>query len=299
MHKPFWAQILFLFLSTLLLSGCFTREVTVQLKKDGSGTIRIRTEITPAMIQYLKGATQSDTFDRGFNEAALNLAAEQYGRDITYQSHQVDKKNDTWIYTVTYTFENLTTVKLALDTRLPFIGPIEHSGTPRNKTHPVPSFPAFTFHNRGNGQFTIYPPKTPKPMDIESLTTRESQVSSKAAIRQREAHFAKEIKQWMQFGNPYQLTGNEDQIGLIRALSKDMKFRLEIVTETPILSTTSPYKLGDNTLLLFAIQVDELLQDERIAKEIEANGHQTLLWNEIAHSEKTVVDTGKFRLLNL
>jgi hypothetical protein len=77
-----------------------------------------------------------------------------------------------------------------------------------------------------------------------------------------------------------------------------MRFRFEVETANPIRSTNSPYRIGDQRILLYAVQASELLKDPDIQHRIKQGTLSNLNWSELALSEQVVVDKAEYRLLD-
>lgn len=269
----------------LLLSGCFSRETTLLVHPDGSATLTLRTALTAEYVAYLKELTRSDHPERGFTEPRLQAEAARMGKGVRYRSHDIRREDDQLILEAVFHVPDLNHLRLSLNPALPLIGD-------RMEKRDLPAYPPYTFHWREHGPLTIYPPQ----VDRDPETARVK-VESEKAKAQRAERLKRERKQWMRFGNPFKLKGDETPLDLARTLGHDMKFRLIVETEQPIRETTSPYKLDDHRILLYAIQVKDLLRDPALSRRIEGDRIPHPAWADVALSDETTVDTARFRIL--
>jgi hypothetical protein len=269
----------------LLLTGCFSRETTLVAHPDGTGTLTIVTRLTPEYVAYLEGLTGSDRPERGFTEARLTARAGQYGEGVVYRRHRTERREGALILEVEYHVGDLDRLRLSLDPSLPLVGD-------RMEAAEFPAYPPLTLHDRGEGRLTLYPPRArPRP---DSLRVKVESEKAKAARRKR---FERERAQWMRFGNPFQLSGDETPIELARRLGRDMRFRLEVATVHSIRQTTSPYKVDGNKVLIYAIQASDFIQDPEWAERLNNGSFIQPSWADLAESDHVTVDSARFRIL--
>ena len=259
------------------------------MHQDGSGHLVVTTAVRNAYLEYLAGVTGTEDPTVAFNETQLKAAAAKYGKQIEYVAHTVKKGEERAILQVTYRFKDLSDVSVRLDPSLPLLEGI-------HKDHQPPQiYPAYSFHHRGQGQFTIYAPKDTGG----SSSQLHVRVESDTAKRQQQERLKQERTQWMKFDNPFGLNGNETREELITTLGNGMRFRFEIETLSPIKSTTSHYKLGNNRILMYSIELEKLLQDPNIKPLFLGSGAKGPMWSDLIRSEASLVETSRYRLLEL
>lgn len=274
-----------LLFALLGLSGCFQRETTLTLHPDGSGTLTQRTLLTPEYLTYLKGLSRSEHPENGFNEARLVAQAGRYGPEVRYKRHRTHTDAEGLLLEVEYHVADVEKLTLALDTSLPLTGdPLSEGGTA--------AYPPFRFRRQGADTWIIYPPQV-----AAEVITAQVRVESAAVQAQREKRLRQERTQWMRFGNPFSLSGEETALELVERLGRNMRFRLEVETSTERLHTTSPYKLDSRRILLLSVSGDEFLQDSAIRKKLQDDAVQGIRWHDLAESNHAIVDTARYRIL--
>ncbi|RPI63373.1 MAG: hypothetical protein EHM44_05145, partial [Ignavibacteriales bacterium] len=102
---------------SMFLSGCLQVNTTVNLNKDGSGTIEevfvMKTEVINMMKEFAMAfdSTKSEGFEI-FNETELREKAAKFGEGVTYVSGEVVKKDNYEGYKVIYSFKDINKLKL-------------------------------------------------------------------------------------------------------------------------------------------------------------------------------------------
>lgn len=116
---------LLLLITLLFTSGCFQVSMMINLKKDGSGTIVEKLQVTPAMISMMEmqnsmkskkdqgesSEETSNTLDQDSINTAFTAKAKIFGEGVTFKNHRLlgDNKHE---YEVTYAFEDISKVKI-------------------------------------------------------------------------------------------------------------------------------------------------------------------------------------------
>jgi hypothetical protein len=102
---------------SVFLSGCLQVNTTVNLNKDGSGTIEevfvMKTEVINMMKEFAMAfdSTKSEGFEI-FNENELREKAAKFGEGVTYVSGELVKKDNYEGYKVIYSFKDINKLKL-------------------------------------------------------------------------------------------------------------------------------------------------------------------------------------------
>ena len=109
--------LLFLF-PVILFSGCIKVDTTINVKKDGSGTIEETVLISSAVVEMLKGfmtsfkdSTNTEEF-KMFKEDEIKSKGSEYGKNVKYVSSEMLKKDGWEGYKAVYAFEDLNTLKM-------------------------------------------------------------------------------------------------------------------------------------------------------------------------------------------
>lgn len=226
---------------------------------------------------------------QAFDGALLKTTAARYGTHVDYQSHTVNAFEGHTYFEARYRFRDVSDLSVRLDPGLPLVEGLKKDHAPST------AYPAYRFHHRGQGRFTIYAPKDTG----RSGTPLHVRVESETAKKQQQERLEQERAQWMKFGNPFELSGTETREELIRTLAKGMRFRLEVEALDPITSTTSPYRLGKNRILLYSIELDQLLKEPEMRPLFFGSGAKGPTWSDLSRSKSAVLETSRYRLLEL
>ena len=145
-----------LLLSTLvLLSGCFQVHRTINVKKDGSGTIEEKFLVTTEMGKNMGGQNLYDV-------EKLEADAVTFGENVSYVSSKEIEENGLKGYMAVYAFDDIT--KLKLDTNLAAKA-LQGTGMQAEK-----EYITFDFKKGKTSQLTItFPPKPDEPAGEEYM----------------------------------------------------------------------------------------------------------------------------------
>lgn len=108
-------------LLTMLLAGCLQVETTINVKKDGSGTINEKVLLSKTFVNMIKefaqafhdsASTEEFSF---FKDDEIIADAKDYGDDVKYVSHKLIS-NDLWEgFQAVYAFNDITKIKIQPD----------------------------------------------------------------------------------------------------------------------------------------------------------------------------------------
>jgi len=106
---------------TLLLVGCLQVETTINVAKDGSGTINEKVLLSRTFVNMMKefaqafqDSTSTEEFSL-FKEDEIKADAKDYGDDVKYVSHTL-VNNDKWEgFQAVYSFNDITKIKIQPD----------------------------------------------------------------------------------------------------------------------------------------------------------------------------------------
>ncbi len=110
------------FLFAFLFYGCIETKTTINLNKDGSGTIEEKVLMTSDFVKMMSefnlksedDTSKSEKFTL-FNEKELKDRSKDFGEDVKYISGKEIKENGKEGYTVVYSFKNINQVKVNND----------------------------------------------------------------------------------------------------------------------------------------------------------------------------------------
>ena len=150
------------------LSSCIESHQTLNLKKDGSGTIVEENIMGAQMVAMMQlGAGQPgapDPFAEMLEEGQYKAKAASYGEGVTFQKVEAIDKNGGKGVKVTYAFKDINTVSFEPGSGLDDMGPGEEGGEEEKVEAPLKVAYA-------DGKLTITfpdPPKGEKP-DVEEV----------------------------------------------------------------------------------------------------------------------------------
>lgn len=137
----------------VLLSGCFQVHRTINVKKDGSGTIEEKFLVTTEMGKNMGGQSLHDV-------EKLKADAVTFGKNVSYVSSKEIEENGLKGYMAVYAFDDIT--KLTLETNLAAKA-VQGTGMPAEI-----EYITFDFNKGKTSQLTIiFPPKPEEPTGKE------------------------------------------------------------------------------------------------------------------------------------
>ena len=163
------------FFLALFLSGCLQVNTTVNLNKDGSGTIEeivmMKTEVINMMNEFAMSfdSTKSEEFNM-FNESELKEKAANYGEGVKYLSGEKVTMGKYEGFKAIYSFDDINKIKInpSPDDKMPFGDELM-----TNEEKPVDDLLKFNF-KKGNPSTLVI--NFPKPkMDEKSKTEDETE----------------------------------------------------------------------------------------------------------------------------
>jgi hypothetical protein len=119
-------KIIFLFniaLLAILFAGCLQVDTTINLKKDGSGTINEKILMSKTFVNMMKefatafqdSSTAAEEEFSLFKDDEIIADAKEYGDDVKYVSHEFIS-NDQWEgYEVVYSFDDISKIRIQPD----------------------------------------------------------------------------------------------------------------------------------------------------------------------------------------
>lgn len=234
-----------IFLTAILLSGCIEVDTTVNLNKDGSGTIEEKVLMSSAMISMLKQFSQSFSNDSTKKEAfniydpkELESKASTYGNGVKFVSGEKIKDGDREGFKAIYSFTDIN--KLMLD---------------QNPGSQVP-MGSDSQENKDKDLFTFNFTKG-SPAKLEILMPKEK--------------FDKEKNK-----EEEDTTGNNmGDIAKVKQMFKDMKVEMNVKVNGKIVSTNATYVNGSN-ITLFKVDFNDLLDNPEKLKEMQTKNPQNI-----------------------
>jgi hypothetical protein len=177
----------------LFLSGCLQVSTTVNINKDGSGTIEetvmMKTEMINMMKEFMMSfdSTKSETFNM-FNEKELQAKESEYGEGVKYVSGEKITLKDYEGFKVVYSFKDINKIKVnpSPEGKVPFGNELEE---PNDKA--VDDILKFNF-KKGNPSTLVinFPkPKMDNKNDSDSSFTQVEDSTNAEAIEKLKEMF--------------------------------------------------------------------------------------------------------------
>ncbi len=121
-------------IAATLLSGCFENTVLVDVKKDGSGTIKNTMYMSPQMYQQIAVGedgqpVEGDPLINDESKANAEAMATKFGPNVKFVSLEATDKGDWKGAVATYTFDDVT--KLTLDLTSAMDDPADTTSEPK------------------------------------------------------------------------------------------------------------------------------------------------------------------------
>jgi hypothetical protein len=245
-------QLVFLFFIIAFFSGCIEVHTTVNLNKDGSGTLKEKVLMSGAMVSMLKQFANSFSEDSTkkpegqqefnlFNEDEIKNKAADLGKGVKYVSGKPIKEGDREGYIATYSFKDIN--KLLLDQNpgnfVP-MGSDENADSTESK-----EILTFNFTPGSISKLVISIPKS------EKFNNEDNEEQTDTTENDSE---------------------NVDQM---KMFMKDLKIVTDIHFNGKIVNTNATYVKGSD-VTLFKMDFNELLKDPQKLKELKKENPKSL-----------------------
>lgn len=268
-----------------LLTGCFQREIRIEVQADGSGTLEIRNTVSQAFLNYAEAHSGLPPDRIWFHEQALRHAASQYGEQVHYLEHETRKTGDARLFRVRYGFERIEALTMDIHLEAPFLL--------RPPTSAAARPPRFQFEQEP-GLIRVLPPDLSRPASAAAHV----RIESARARRQRKEQFERERKNLIARGNPFQIPERADPGEVLERLARDMEIRLRMVFATELKSSNARFieqhPEGHATgILLFSFSGNEFIQSHEHLKQLAEGGSAVFSWHDLPDLPGVKIDTGE------
>ena len=237
----FLFNIIFL---SVLLAGCLQVDTTINLKKDGSGTINEKVLMSKTFVNMMKefamafqdSATAAEEEFSLFKDEDIISDATEYGDDVKYLSHSFIN-NDEWEgYEAIYSFDDISKIKIQPD-------PDSKVAMSEDETESEDGseYYFFKFKKGDVSELIIDRP------EIEFNKDSENGESSSEEVTEQ----------------------NEDELGEEALKMMDgMKINIAVKIDGEISSSNATYVDG-STITLFQMSLGEMMKDKEAFKEFQ------------------------------
>lgn len=232
---------------SLLLAGCLQVDTTINVKKDGSGTINEKVLMSKTFVNMMKefamafndSTTAADEDFSLFKNDEIISDAKEYGADVKYVSHNFIS-NDEWEgYEAIYSFEDISKIKVQPDPDSKVAMSEDETET---ETADNDEYYFFKFKKGDVSELIIDRP----PIEFDSDSS--SQESSGDDVE-----------------------SNEDELGdEAMKMMEGMKINIAINVEGKITNSNATYVEG-STITLFHMNLGEMMNNKEAFKEFKNN----------------------------
>lgn len=224
---------------TLLLAGCFQVDTTINVKKDGSGTINEKVLLSKTFVNMMKEFAQAfqdsastEEFSL-FKEDEIKADAKDYGEEVKYVSHELINDDNWEGYEVVYSFNDITKIKIQPDP-----GSKVGMGDEEGETTADEEYYFFKFKKGDVSELIIDRP--PIELNSESEENEDTLETSEENDEEMGEEFLK--------------------------MMEEMKINIAIQVDGNIASTNASYVDGSN-ITLFQMDFGEMMKDKESFKE--------------------------------
>ena len=237
----FLFNIIFL---SVLLAGCLQVDTTINLKKDGSGTINEKVLMSKTFVNMMKefamafqdSATAAEEEFSLFKDEDIISDATEYGDDVKYLSHSFIS-NDEWEgYEAIYSFDDISKIRIQPDPDSKVAMSEDETGS----------------EDEGEYYFFKF-----KKGDVSELIIDRPEIEFNKDSQEEESSSEEVTEQ------------NEDELGEEALKMMDgMKINIAVKIDGEISSSNATYVDG-STITLFQMSLGEMMKDKEAFKEFQ------------------------------
>jgi len=237
----FLFNIIFL---SVLLAGCLQVDTTINLKKDGSGTINEKVLMSKTFVNMMKefamafqdSATAAEEEFSLFKDEDIISDATEYGDDVKYLSHSFIN-NDEWEgYEAIYSFDDISKIRIQPDPDSKVAMSEDETGS----------------EDEGEYYFFKF-----KKGDVSELIIDRPEIEFNKDSQEGESSSEEVTEQ------------NEDELGEEALKMMDgMKINIAVKIDGEISSSNATYVDG-STITLFQMSLGEMMKDKEAFKEFQ------------------------------
>ena len=237
----FLFNIIFL---SVLLAGCLQVDTTINLKKDGSGTINEKVLMSKTFVNMMRefamafqdSATAAEEEFSLFKDEDIISDATEYGDDVKYLSHSFIS-NDEWEgYEAIYSFDDISKIRIQPDPDSKVAMSEDETGS----------------EDEGEYYFFKF-----KKGDVSELIIDRPEIEFNKDSQEEESSSEEVTEQ------------NDDELGEEALKMMDgMKINIAVKIDGEISSSNATYVDG-STITLFQMSLGEMMKDKEAFKEFQ------------------------------
>lgn len=234
-------KVAVLILVVALLSGCFSVSTTINLKKNGSGTIEEKILVKP---MDMFGQRQQEP-ENIYDEAELRSEAAGYGEGVKFLRGEELSENGMNGYLAVYEFEDINKLQLNRN----FAG----------KAVDLNSFPGA---QENINEYITFDFKSGSTSTLNIIYPEEKEMEE----------YDEDDMEWEE--EPEMTEEDEEMIEMMKELYDGMKFSMKINFEGKIKKTNAAYQEG-NSVILMDVDFGKLTEDTGFLKKMSQAGNMT------------------------
>ncbi len=251
--------LLLALLTVLLLANtaCFTVDVLMTVKPDGTGTVKNEFTVKNAFLQQMQAMAATFAEDGEtpespdlFSEDSLREMGESMGPGVTLVETERLDGEDFEGARATYAFTDITQVQTSATPGPPGSGGGDEAGRADDEKL------RFTLERSGGKSvLTLIPPEPTGGWNAESDETDSAEADEPEAEK-----------------TPEELAQEEMALAMMKQFFQGLRVRMRLVPEGEVLSTNARYVDDQGTITLMELDFDQLLAAPGVLEELMAGG---------------------------
>lgn len=233
-------RVVILFIVVALLSGCFSVSTTINLKKNGSGTIEEKILVKP---MNMFGQTQQEP-ESIYDEEELKAEAAGYGAGVKFLRGEELSENGMNGYLAIYEFQDINKVQLNRN----FAG----------KAVDLDSFSPAA--EEGMNEYITFDFKSGSTSTLNIIYPEEKEMEEE------------EDMEWEE--EPEMTEEDEEMMEMMKELYDGMKFSMKINFAGTIKKTNASFQEGDSVILM-DVDFGKLTENPGLMKQMNQAGNMT------------------------
>lgn len=219
----------------LMATGCIDSTLSVNVNKDGSGTITQEMVISTAAFAMMNNAGGGADAALDIGEASARAAAPNLGEGVTYVSRKdITRPDGAKGSLVTYAFEDINKVRVG--------GVIEGASGPVKATADDEEKIHFSFKGGNNPSLTVHIPQQDKDEGAPEAAAKAPQ-------------------------NP-----NDPMMAMMMQMMKDLRMRMLLTVEGGPKKTNASFQGEDGTITLMDMGLGKIMADPAKMSKLQALG---------------------------
>jgi hypothetical protein len=250
------ARLLVLASVCLSATGCITSLTTINLQKDGSGTIEQTVTMNAAAAEQLAGmmqglqdenAANADAEPELFSEAEMREATAKYGEGVTFVSSKPIKTANRVGRVATYSFSDISKLRINQKPATPGGDDMEMGDDEEEGDGDEPEEMSFRFSRQPSGTSLVTVVFPEPDLADDGADTEDDDGDDDAEAAEE--------------------TPDPQQLAMLKQLFGDLKISINLDVDGEIVDTNSAYVDGSRVTLL-EMEFSELLKNDQLLGQV-------------------------------